>query len=92
MQALYQLVLSRTGSTTEARGWVNLLPQINQQGVALAFLQSQEYRGDLFNGNYNILLHRSPDVLGLQGWIFSSLNATGVRIGFESSAEFYSNG
>jgi uncharacterized repeat protein (TIGR01451 family) len=89
VQALYQLLLNRTASTAESGGWVSTLPQIGQQGVALAFLKSQEYRIDQFTRYYNVLPHRPPDTSGLQGWIFSKLDASTVRIDFEASSEFY---
>src|SRR5262249_30194433 len=34
VQALYQLLLKRTGSSSEVAAWVNALPQLGQQGVA----------------------------------------------------------
>src|SRR5207302_855887 len=41
VQALYQLLLNRTGGAVEVAGWVGALPQNGRPAVALAFLQSQ---------------------------------------------------
>jgi hypothetical protein len=90
--ALYQLLLTRTAGANEVAGWVGDLPQLGQQGVALAILQSQEYRTDLITGDYTSLLHRSPDLVGLDGWVSSNLDPASVRISFESSTEFFTNG
>jgi len=92
VQALYLLLLNRTGSAGEVAGWVNALPQAGRQGVALQFLQSAEYRTDLTVGYYFGLLHRPPDAAGVNGWVSSGLDAGGIRIGIESSLEFYVNG
>jgi hypothetical protein len=89
--ALYQLLLTRTGTTAEVSAWVGDLPHQGHQGVALSFLQAPEYRTDLFTGYYNTLLHRAPDV-GLFNWVLSTLDAATVRIGIESSPEFFTNG
>jgi hypothetical protein len=39
VQALYQALLGRTAGSAEVAGWVNALPQLGRQGVALAMLQ-----------------------------------------------------
>jgi hypothetical protein len=92
VQALYQLLLNRTGSAQEVASWVNALPQLGQQGVALGFLSSTEFRTDLFTSYYNTLLHRTPDPAGLSGWVNSGLDADAVRLGIENSPEFFLNG
>ncbi|HEV3447805.1 MAG TPA: hypothetical protein VG099_24425, partial [Gemmataceae bacterium] len=92
VQALYQLLLKRTGSPGEVAGWIKVLPQLGAQGMALDFLTSSEFRINLFTSYYNTLLHRAPDTIGLLNWILSNLDADTVRLGFESSAEFFANG
>ncbi len=92
VQALYQLLLERTGSAAEVAGWVNVLPQLGQQGVALGFLTSTEFRIDVITSYYNTLLHRAPDVAGLIGWVVSGLDVDTVRLDIESSGEFFTNG
>jgi hypothetical protein len=92
VQALYQLLLGRTGGTSEVAGWVSALPQMGEIGVALNIVQSQECRTDLVEGYYNVLLHRPADLPGLEGWVFSGQDALTIRVGIEASAEFFTNG
>jgi hypothetical protein len=92
VQALYQVLLGRTASSSEVTGWGNTLAQVGTQSVALAMLQSQEFRTDQFEGYYNALLHRPDDPTGLNSWVMSNLDMGTVRIGFESGPEFYTNG
>ncbi|GEM_PF-702097 len=91
VQALYELLLNRTGGSVEVAGWVGLLPRLGLQGVAQAFLTSQEFRGDLFEGYYNALLHRPSDP-AISNAVFSNLDAATFRVDFEASPEFFTNG
>jgi photosystem II stability/assembly factor-like uncharacterized protein len=60
VKALYLLVLNRTASSNEVSGWAQLLAQgVSRQQVALAFLNSTEYRQDLVAGFYNKYLGRN---------------------------------
>ncbi len=92
VQALYQRLLGRAGSDAEVTGWINVLPQLGRQGVAVRFLVSGEYRTDLVQSYYELLLHRPADTQGLDGWVSSGLGELGVRVGIEASAEFFTNG
>jgi CSLREA domain-containing protein len=92
VQALYQLLLNRTGSASELAGWVNQLPQLGQKGVALGFLDSTEFRVDLITSYYSNLLHRTPDLGGQAHWVLSGQDVDTVRLNIESSIEFFSNG
>ncbi|HEV8060070.1 MAG TPA: hypothetical protein VGP68_09365 [Gemmataceae bacterium] len=92
VQGLYQVLLYRSGSAADVQGWVNLLPTLGQRGVAADFLATTEFRQDQFEGYYDALLHRPSDASGLQAWAASSQDIDSVRIAFESSGEFYSNG
>ena len=92
VQALYRLLLGRTASDAEAASWVVALPQQGRQGVALGFLTSKEYRTDLVQSYYNDLLHRSPDAPGLAFWVATGEDGLDLRIGFEASPEFFTNG
>jgi hypothetical protein len=91
VQALYQLLLNRTGEALGVAGWVSQLPRIGLQGVAQAFLTLPEFRGDLFEGYYNALLHRPSDP-AISNAVFSNLDAATIRIAFEGSPEFFTNG
>ena len=92
VQALYLLLLNRTGRPTEADAWVAALPTLGRQGAALSFLSSAEFRTDDFEGYYNALLNRPGDQPALNDWVFSSLDVAGVRVGFESTLEFFVDG
>ncbi|HKB36541.1 MAG TPA: DUF4214 domain-containing protein, partial [Gemmataceae bacterium] len=93
VRALYQLLLDRSASGSELAGWVgNLHSGLSQQAVALGFLTSTEFRTNQFEGYYETLLHRPADPTGLSGWANSSVDLDSVRIGIESSSEFFSNG
>jgi hypothetical protein len=94
VQALYLLLLDRTGDAREVAAQVSALPTASQAGVALGFLRSAEFRTDLFAAYYNLLLRRPAETGGLSAWTDSGLDATSVRVGIESAPpfEFYFNG
>jgi hypothetical protein len=60
--------------------------------VALGFLTSREFRSVVVVGHYSSLLHRQADLAGASAWVASNLDLAGIRIGIESSPEFFSNG
>ncbi len=92
IQALYRLLLGRTGSDTETAGQIGVLPELGRQGVAVRFLVSTEHRTDLVQSYYALLLHRPADPQDLNGWVFSGLGELGVRVGIEASPEFFTDG
>ncbi len=92
VQALYQVLLHRTGTDSEVAAWVTGLSWLGRQGVAQGFLTSIEFRTDLFEHYYNSLLHRHSEEPGLHGWVFSTLDASTVRADFEITPEFFGNG
>ncbi len=92
VKALYVVLLDRTGTSSEVAGWVGGLPALGRSGVVAAILQSQEFRTDLVEATYNVLLHRPSDSAGLQMWVNADLDATSLRVGFESTSEFFTNG
>jgi hypothetical protein len=92
VQALYQLLLNRTPDANELAGWVNNLASLGQQGVALSFLTSGEFRADQFEGYYNALLHRPSDPGGTAYWVSTGLSLEGVRLAFETGSEFFAVG
>jgi hypothetical protein len=92
VQALYLLLLGRAGGSGEVAGWVNAIPQVGFRGVALGFLRSTEYRTDLVAGDYLTLLHRQGEPAGVRAWASSGLDATALRVGIESTPEFFANG
>jgi hypothetical protein len=92
VRALYQVLLDRTAADTEVAPWLSHMSQVGRQAVALGFLKSQEFRTDQFEGYYNALLRRSDEPTGLNNWVMSNLDMHTVRVGFESSPEFFTNG
>ena len=80
------------GEPDGAAGWLNALPSLGRQGVAMGFLISPEFRADQFEGYYNALLHRPDDQPSLNTWVFSALNIEDVRISFEATPEFFVDG
>src|SRR5262249_41222698 len=91
VQALYQALLGRAAGGDELAGWGKALTAVGWQGVALALLQSPEYRARQLDAFYVALLHRPADA-GLAGWLTSGLDLHAVRVGFESGTEFFTNG
>jgi hypothetical protein len=92
VQALYLLLLDRTGEASGVAGWLGALPTFGRQGVALGFLHSQEFRTDQSEGYYNALVHRPDDRPGLNAWVLSNLDIGSIRVGFEASPEFFADG
>ena len=92
VQGLYELLLGRIANNAEATSWVVALPQQGRQGVASGFLTLMEYRTDLVQSYYALLLHRSPDPQGLAYWVGTGEDGLDIRIGFEASPEFFTNG
>jgi subtilisin-like proprotein convertase family protein len=92
VQALYLLLLNRTGEASGVAFWVAAVPAAGRQGVALGFLRSVEFRTYDFEGYYDALLHRPSDAAGLNGWVMSNMDVGSVRIAFETSPEFFTNG
>jgi hypothetical protein len=60
--------------------------------VATGILTSVEYRSIVVRNYYHQLLQRpasSPSQGEVDSWVFSGLDITSIRVGFESSVEFY---
>ncbi len=89
IQALYHLLLGRTGSLAEVSAWASVLPKIGAQAVALGFLQSRECRTDVICDYYSALLHRQADPIGLNNFVLCGQFLGNIRISIESSAEFF---
>jgi hypothetical protein len=90
--ALYMVVLNRQGGDLEVAGWLTQLPTIDLQQAALGFLQSFEYRFDTIMDDYTGLLHRPPATAEAEGWQATGEDIATLRIGFESSSEFFTKG
>jgi hypothetical protein len=104
VQALYQLLLLRTGGTSEVNAWVGLLPTVGRGGVALDILGSTEFRGDVVRQLYDstpvttnlyvTLLDRSSNTSAAEvaGWVNSGIDILSIETDFASSPEYFMNG
>ena len=92
VEALYPLLLGRTAGPMEVAGWLNQMQTIGARGVVMGILQSTEYRRDVVTTDYITLLHRSPDLMGLNAWVSSRMDLGMVQVNIESSMEFFTNG
>ncbi len=93
VQALYNLLLNRTGSSAEVNSWLGALPN-GRVFVALGFLGSPEYRSDVVTQFYGTLVDRptAPAASEVAGWVNSGLDILAIEVGFASSPEYYQNG
>jgi hypothetical protein len=95
VRALYVLptLLNRQPSTSEVNFWVGQIPTLGRAGVALQILASAEYRTNIVRGYYINLLGRpanpGPSQAEINGWVFSGLDITSIRVGFLSSLEYF---
>jgi hypothetical protein len=92
IQAMYQLVLNRQASSTEVSQWEKALPTVGRAGVAMAFVESAEFRTDMVTALYNTVLQRDPDAAGLSAWVSSGMDLRHLREGIEASPEALTSG
>lgn len=92
VQALYQVLLNRTGDMSGAQVQLAALPSVGRHGVALALLSSSEFRTDQIEGFYDALLHRPSDAAGFNNFLLSPLDLPSIYVGIASSSEFMANG
>jgi len=90
--ALYKTVLGRAPGSTELASQVAALQQNGQQALALSFLQSVEYRANVVRAYYSNLLHRPGSQAEVASWVNSTSDLRTIRMGIESSTEFFFNG
>jgi subtilisin-like proprotein convertase family protein len=91
VKALYSQLLGRTPATIEVNFWLGQLNTLNRQQVALLFLGSEEYRGDVIRGYYANILRRPtvPSQAEVNSWVFSGQDFATIRVGFEGSQEYF---
>jgi uncharacterized protein YkwD len=90
VEALYQLLLDRPGTSDELAGWLSVLASSGRATVATGFVTSIEYRADVVASYYFSILHRPafPSAAEIGYWVNYDGNLTDIRIGFEQSNEF----
>jgi Glycoside hydrolase family 44/Calx-beta domain/Domain of unknown function (DUF4214) len=105
VQALYNLLLGRTGSAAEVNSWLSPVAALGRQAAARAFLGSGEFRGDAvrtFYGDPSLtplpwepffinLLHRSqaPTAGEIAGWANSPFDFLTLEVMLAGSQEYY---
>jgi hypothetical protein len=90
--SLYQDILGRPPMAAELAAWVNgVLPTLGRLGVALAFLNTLEYRQDVVTGYYLNMFNRSPSPAELAAWAGSSIDLVTIAGMFALSQEFFDN-
>jgi autotransporter-associated beta strand protein len=91
-KAAYKLILGRTNeSSAEDAYWAGQISVQGQQGVALGFLQSLEYRANAVSGFYTNLLGRTASTAEAVAWANSSLDLLAIESLFAGSNEFLNN-
>jgi hypothetical protein len=92
VQSLHELLLNRPATASELANGVVGMATMGRAGYVLSLLRGPEFRTDQFEGYYNALLHRPAEPTGLNSWLMSNLDIHSVRIGFETSPEFFAIG
>ena len=92
VKALYKDLLLRAPGKTELDSQVAELQLVGKQKLALSFLQSLEYRSDVVAAYYTTLLHRAASAAEIAGLVDTGLDLLTLRMGIESSLEFFVNG
>src|SRR5262249_2454403 len=90
--SLYQSLLHRTPSCSEEAGWVRLLDSgVSPEQVALGFVNSREYKGDLVAAEYQSLLGRAGSAGEVTAWVSKLLDGLPeeqLTVGFLNSSEY----
>jgi hypothetical protein len=89
--AVYENLLNRAGNGSEITFWVSQLPTLGDNGVALGFFQSREYRSIFVTGLYYTILRRqaSPSSGEVAGWVDSAEPLLAIEASFAGLPEFY---
>jgi len=91
VRALYLLQLNRSPATNDVNFWVSQVQSLGRQAVALAFLETAEFRTDMIASFYTKFLHRDADDDGLRFWVRSNLDLLTVEMNILASGEFFSD-
>lgn len=95
VQAMYLVLLNRTGDAAELTGWTSILGQSGRSGVALGILKSAELRNLAIDSYYVGFLHRTAESAGKTAWrdVWNSpdANLATVRARFAASDEYFAN-
>ncbi len=85
VQALYQLLLERSATSTEASSWLGALPRLGREGIARFLLISSEYRQRQVEKLFRRHAHRegSPDEVA--AWVGSPFGLGMIRRYFQGN-------
>jgi subtilisin-like proprotein convertase family protein len=91
IRAVYTQLLNRDAGQADINIWTALIPTVGRQAMALAVLKSPEYRSLFVRGLYLNVLRRptAPAQSEINLWVNSNMDLTAIRIGFETSDEYY---
>jgi hypothetical protein len=89
VQALYLLLLLRAATDDEVSAWLNGLPSLGRRGVAVALLQSAEYRKLQLRSLYREHLEREGDAAEVDAWAASPFDLLTLRGLFVSRPELF---
>jgi len=92
VQALYQVVLNRSAADLEVAAWSTAAALLGRSTVSNFFVNSPEFRLDAITSLYATILHRAPDLAGLNAWVASAFSLEDIRMAILSSAEAMANG
>jgi hypothetical protein len=92
VQALYQVVLDRSAGDLEVAAWSAAAALLGRSSVSDFFVAAPEFRLDAITSLYATILHRPPDLTGLNAWVGSTLSLEDIRMAILSSAEAMANG
>ena len=92
---LYHDLLGRTPGPAEIANWTSAVSGgISPSDVALQFLGSNEYRGNLINSYYQAYLGHQADRGGMNNWLFLfqlGYPRTAIQAGILGSNEYFNN-
>jgi hypothetical protein len=91
IEALYSVLLNRNPSNSDLSAWTGVLTPVDRGTIVNTFLSTFEYRADVVRGYYSSILHRPslPSGAEVAAWAASGLDLRNIRIGFESSLEYF---
>ncbi len=94
IKALFLQLLNRQPSNQDLSSAMSQLATVGRAGLVLGMLHLAEYRTDVVETYLVTLLRRAQPVNAndVNSWAASGLDLTGIRVGIESSTEFYANG
>jgi hypothetical protein len=92
IELVYHQLLGRAPTLQELDSGEKLLSGNKAGDLVFQILTSQEYRAATVASYFMPRLHRLPKLGEVEQWLASGLDLRGIRVGLESSQEFYDYG